>query len=82
MTAHVHTPAALTVDDKARLGRRAQLLAGASVAYNLVEAVLVGLGAGALALLVGVITLGVGDRAMMGEVLRRGRTRRRGGAQA
>ncbi|MDT0187914.1 cation transporter [Microbacterium sp. ARD31] len=37
-TSHVH--AELSVDDRARLGRRAQLLAAASVTYNVVEAVI------------------------------------------
>ncbi|WP_392541874.1 murein biosynthesis integral membrane protein MurJ [Oryzobacter telluris] len=46
---------------------------------TLPSAVLTGLGAGLLALGAGVVTLVVGDRSMMGEVLRRGRTRRRGG---
>lgn len=41
-----HLP--LAPDDRARLGRRAQLLAGASVAYNLVEAI-VAIAAGAVA---------------------------------
>lgn len=53
MTTHVHAPTALTPDDKARLGRRAQLLAGASVTYNLVEAVIAitaGIVAGSVAL--------------------------------
>ncbi|HEX8079587.1 MAG TPA: cation transporter [Jatrophihabitans sp.] len=54
MSAHLH--AATYVDDPTRrqqLGRRAQLLAGASVAYNLVEAVVAisaGLIAGSIAL--------------------------------
>jgi divalent metal cation (Fe/Co/Zn/Cd) transporter len=51
MAAHAH--AVLDPADKARLGRRAQLLAGASVAYNLVEAVVAitaGLVAGSVAL--------------------------------
>lgn len=40
MTAHVHAPAvSLAPEVRSRLGRRAQLLAGASVAYNVVEAV-------------------------------------------
>lgn len=40
MTAHVHAPAVpLAPDERSRLGRRARLLAGASVAYNVVEAV-------------------------------------------
>lgn len=53
MTSHTHAPAALTPDEKARLGRRAQLLAGASVAYNLIEAVIAitaGIIAGSVAL--------------------------------
>lgn len=44
---------ALTAEDRARLGRRAQLLAGASVAYNCIEAVIAiaaGLVAGSVAL--------------------------------
>ncbi|WP_323792492.1 cation diffusion facilitator family transporter [Nocardioides sp.] len=43
----------LTLDDRKRLGRRAQLFAGASVAYNFIEAVLAitaGLVAGSVAL--------------------------------
>jgi divalent metal cation (Fe/Co/Zn/Cd) transporter len=54
MSTHHHAPtAALSPADKARLGRRAQLLAGASVAYNVVEgviAVTAGLVAGSVAL--------------------------------
>jgi putative peptidoglycan lipid II flippase len=49
---------------------------------DLVEAVVVGLAAGAVALVVGVVALSVGDRAMMSEVLQRGRARRRGGSAA
>ena len=52
MSAHVHT-SDLPADERARLGRRAQLLAGASVAYNVVEAVIAvtaGLVAGSVAL--------------------------------
>ena len=45
---------------------------------DLAEAVLVGAGAGLLALMVGVVTLAIGDRAMMTEVLTRGRARRHG----
>ena len=51
-TTHTHGPA-LSVEDRARYGRRAQLLAGASVAYNAVEAVIAitaGLVAGSVAL--------------------------------
>jgi len=54
MAAHVHAAAPLAADDRARLGRRAQWLAGASVAYNLVEAVIAiaaGLVAGSVALI-------------------------------
>jgi divalent metal cation (Fe/Co/Zn/Cd) transporter len=49
-TAHAHdtATAALAPADKARLGRRARLLAGASVAYNSVEAV-IAIAAGAVA---------------------------------
>ena len=52
-TTHTHGPA-LSVEDRARYGRRAQLLAGASVAYNAVEAVIAitaGLVAGSVALI-------------------------------
>jgi divalent metal cation (Fe/Co/Zn/Cd) transporter len=38
--ASVTARAALTSQERARLGRRAQLLAGATVAYNLIEAVI------------------------------------------
>ena len=51
---HQHTAAALSAAERARLGRRAQLLAGASVSYNLVEgviAVAAGLVAGSVALI-------------------------------
>lgn len=50
---HAHAPAHLTFADRARLGRRAQLLAGTSVAYNAVEAVIAitaGVVAGSVAL--------------------------------
>lgn len=50
--AHSHGPT-LTVADRARLGKRAQLLAGASVAYNGIEAVVAitaGVVAGSVAL--------------------------------
>lgn len=53
MSASVHTHADLTAADRARLGRRAQLLAGASVTYNVIEAVIAitaGLVAGSVAL--------------------------------
>lgn len=43
------------------------------------SALLVGVGAGAVALLAGVIGLALGDRRVMGEVLARGRARRRAG---
>lgn len=52
MSAHVHTTA-IPSQERARLGRRARLLAGTSVAYNLVEAVIAiaaGLAAGSVAL--------------------------------
>jgi divalent metal cation (Fe/Co/Zn/Cd) transporter len=51
--AHAHAHPALTDDERARLGRRAQWLAGASVAYNVLEAVVAvaaGLVAGSVAL--------------------------------
>lgn len=54
MSAHVHAPSQpLAPAERARLGRRAQQLAAASVAYNLVEAVVAvtaGLVAGSVAL--------------------------------
>lgn len=53
MAGHVHAPVDLTAEDRARLGRRAQQLAGASVAYNGFEAVIAitaGLVAGSVAL--------------------------------
>lgn len=53
MATHVHAPAGLDAAEKARLGRRAQWLAAASVSYNLVEAVIAvtaGLVAGSVAL--------------------------------
>jgi putative peptidoglycan lipid II flippase len=48
---------------------------------SLPEAVLVGAAAGAVALVVGVVALSIGDREMMSQALRRGRSRRRGGSQ-
>jgi len=48
---------------------------------SLPEAVLVGAAAGAVALVVGVVALSIGDREMMSQVLQRGRSRRRGGSQ-
>lgn len=53
MTAHVHATV-LPSEERARLGRRAQLLAGLSVGYNLVEAVIAiaaGIVAGSVALI-------------------------------
>jgi divalent metal cation (Fe/Co/Zn/Cd) transporter len=53
MTSPIHTHATLHPSGKARLGRRAQLLAAASVSYNLIEAVIAitaGLVAGSVAL--------------------------------
>jgi divalent metal cation (Fe/Co/Zn/Cd) transporter len=50
---HVHTHVNLDATEKARLGRRAQLLAAASVSYNVIEAVIAitaGLVAGSVAL--------------------------------
>jgi divalent metal cation (Fe/Co/Zn/Cd) transporter len=49
-----HQHPTLTSDDRPRLGRRAQLLAGASVTYNVVEAIIAiaaGLAAGSVALI-------------------------------
>lgn len=51
---HATRAAAVSPDDRARLGRRAQLLAAASVSYNAVEAVIAlaaGLVAGSIALI-------------------------------
>ncbi|HSO65737.1 MAG TPA: lipid II flippase MurJ [Ornithinibacter sp.] len=45
---------------------------------DMLEAVLVGAGAGLLALMVGVVALSIGDRTMMSQVLQRGRARRHG----
>lgn len=53
MAGHVHTDTTLDADERRRLGRRAQLLAAASVSYNVVEAVIAvtaGLVAGSVAL--------------------------------
>lgn len=53
MATHTHEDFGLSSVDTARLGRRAQLLAGASVAYNILEAVIAvsaGLVAGSIAL--------------------------------
>ncbi len=59
MTAHVHAPSQpLAPADRARLGRRAQLLAAASVAYNLIEAV-VAIAAGVVAGSVALIGFGL-----------------------
>lgn len=52
-TTHIHDTTPISVEDRARLGRRAQLLAGASVTYNVIEAVIAiaaGLVAGSVAL--------------------------------
>lgn len=54
MATHVHANTTLTAEDRKRLGRRAQLLAGASVGYNAIEAVIAitaGLIAGSVALI-------------------------------
>ena len=54
MSAHAHTPSrAVSPQERAKLGRRAQMLAAASVTYNVVEAVIAitaGLVAGSVAL--------------------------------
>src|SRR5699024_9616507 len=53
MTTHVHHHATLDATERARLGRRGQLLAAASVVYNALEAVIAiaaGLAAGSVAL--------------------------------
>jgi len=50
---HAHEHPTLTTTERARLGRRAQLLAGASVTYNVVEAIIAitaGIAAGSVAL--------------------------------
>lgn len=54
MATHVHASGDLTSTARTRLGRQAQLLAGASVAYNVVEAVIAiaaGVVAGSVALI-------------------------------
>lgn len=54
MSAHAHAPSTLTPTDRARFGKRAQMLAGASVAYNAAEAVIAitaGVMAGSVALI-------------------------------
>jgi divalent metal cation (Fe/Co/Zn/Cd) transporter len=53
MSTHVHTHQSLDATEKTRLGRRAQLLAAASVSYNVVEAIIAitaGIVAGSVAL--------------------------------
>jgi Co/Zn/Cd efflux system component len=53
MTAQVHTHTTLDTSQRAQLGRRAQLLAAASVSYNVIEAfiaITAGLAAGSVAL--------------------------------
>lgn len=53
MSVHAHSGHGLTAEDRERLGRRAQLLAGASVGYNAIEAVIAitaGVVAGSVAL--------------------------------
>jgi hypothetical protein len=53
MTTQVSVPPVLSVDDKTRLGRRAQLLAATAVTYNVIEAIIAitaGLAAGSVAL--------------------------------
>jgi divalent metal cation (Fe/Co/Zn/Cd) transporter len=54
----VTTTAVLGADDRARLGQRAQLLAGASVGYNLAEAA-VAIGAGVVASSVALVGFGL-----------------------
>lgn len=55
--AHRTTPA-LSADERARLGRRAQLLAGASVSYNAIEAI-VAITAGAAASSIALVGFGL-----------------------
>lgn len=53
MSAHVHIHHSVDATEKARLGRRAQLLAAASVSYNVIEAIIAitaGIVAGSVAL--------------------------------
>ena len=52
------TAVAIAPDQRRRLGRRAQLLAGASVSYNLVEAV-VAISAGAVASSIALVGFGL-----------------------
>ncbi len=61
------------------------VMVGSLVTHNrpmddLAETLLVGLAAGLAALMAGVVTLAIGDREMMSQVLQRGRSRRRGGS--
>ena len=61
------------------------VMVGSLVTHNrpmddLAETLLVGLAAGFAALMAGVVTLAIGDREMMSQVLQRGRSRRRGGS--
>lgn len=58
MTTSAEAPAALTPQERALLGRRAQLLAGASVAYNSVEAI-VSIAAGAAASSIALVGFGL-----------------------
>ena len=57
-SAAVASPAQLSPQRRVRLGRRAQLLAGASVTYNLLEAV-VAIGAGAVASSIALVGFGL-----------------------
>ena len=53
MPTFTENPSPLSADERQRLGRRAQVLAGASVGYNIIEAVIavsVGIAAGSVAL--------------------------------
>ena len=51
-------PAPLSAQDRARLGRRAQLLAAASVSYNAIEAI-VAIAAGAIATSIALVGFGL-----------------------
>ena len=60
MTTPAHTDQTVSVADRAQLGRRAQQLAAASVAYNAVEAV-IAIAAGVVAGSVALVGFGLDD---------------------
>lgn len=68
MSTHLHHLPSPTAERRAVLGRRAQLLAGASVVYNLIEAV-VAIAAGAIASSVALVGFGLDSLVEMGSGL-------------